>query len=78
MHVTNEEVRYSFTAENNSLVKTVNKNIDLLDNYGKYLSKFASESLAATNKEIEQMGAQIKSVTSVATQMNKVFSDFQR
>ena len=78
MPTTNEEVKYSFTADNSGLVKTVTDNISVLDKYGKYLTKFAAESLAATDKELESITTQVTKVTSVATQMSKVFSDFQR
>lgn len=78
MPITNEEVKYSFTADNSGLVKTVIENISTLDKYGKYLTKFAAESLAATDKELESITTQVNKVTSVATQMSKVFSDFQR
>ena len=35
MPITNEEVKYSFTADNSGLVKTVIENIRTLDQYGK-------------------------------------------
>lgn len=78
MPITNEEVKYSFTADNSGLVKAVMENVRALDKYGKYLTKFAAESLAATDKELESIATQVTKVTSVATQMSKVFSDFQR
>lgn len=78
MPTTNEEVKYSFTADNSGLVKTVIDNISVLDKYGKYLTKFATESLAATDKELKAITTQVTKSTSVATQMSKVFSDFQR
>lgn len=77
MATRNEEVKYSFTADNSTLVKTVTENISLLDNYGKYLTKFATNSLAATDKELKAISAQVTRVTSVASQMSRVFSDFQ-
>ena len=77
MQTTNEEVKYSFTADNSSLVKTVIENINTLDKYGKYLTQFANESLAATDKELKAITTQVTKATSVATQMSKVFSDFQ-
>lgn len=78
MPTTNEEVKYSFTADNSGLVQTVTENISVLDKYGKYLTKFAAESLAATDKELKAITTQVTKATSVATQMSKVFSDFQR
>ena len=78
MPITNEEVKYSFTADNSGLVKTVTDNISVLDKYGKYLTQFATESLAATDKELKAITTQVTKATSVATQMSKVFSDFQR
>ena len=78
MPTTNEEVKYSFTADNSGLVQTVTENISVLDKYGKYLTKFATESLAATDKELKAITTQVTKATSVATQMSKVFSDFQR
>ena len=78
MPTTNEEVKYSFTADNSGLVKTVTDNISVLDKYGKYLTKFATESIAATDKELKAITTQVTKATSVATQMSKVFSDFQR
>lgn len=78
MPTTNEEVKYSFTADNSGLVKTVIENISTLDKYGKYLTQFATESLAATDKELKAITTQVTKATSVATQMSKVFSDFQR
>lgn len=78
MPITNEEVKYSFTADNSGLVKTVTENISVLDKYGKYLTQFATESLAATDKELKAITTQVTKATSVATQMSKVFSDFQR
>ena len=78
MPITNEEVKYSFTADNSGLVKTVIENISTLDKYGKYLTQFATESLAATDKELKAITSQVAKVTSVATQVSKVFSDFQR
>lgn len=78
MPTTNEEVKYSFTADNSGLVETVTENISVLDKYGKYLTQFATESLAATDKELKAITTQVTKATSVATQMSKVFSDFQR
>ena len=78
MPITHEEVKYSFTADNSGLVKTVIENISTLDKYGDYLTKFATESLAATDKELKAITTQVTKATSVATQMSKVFSDFQR
>lgn len=78
MPTTNEEVKYSFTADNSGLVQTVTENISVLDKYGKYLTQFATESLAATDKELKAITTQVTKATSVATQMSKVFSDFQR
>lgn len=74
----NERVNYEFTADNSSLAKTISKNIDLLDAYGKKLTKFASESLAATTKEVEALEKQVTKTTSVATNLTSVFSDFKK
>lgn len=74
----NERVNYEFTADNKSLSKTISDNIDLLDAYGKKLTKFASESLAATTKEVEALEKQVTKTTSVATNLTSVFSDFKK
>lgn len=74
----NERVNYEFTADNKSLAKTISDNIDLLDAYGKRLTKFASESLAATTKEVAALEKQVTKTTSVATNLTSVFSDFKK
>lgn len=78
MAVRNEKVIYEFTAENSKLAKTVEKNIQLLDRYSTYLSAFAQNSLAATDKEMESLSKHVKQVTAVSTQLKHVFGDFQR
>ena len=74
----NEQVNYEFTADNQSLAKTIIENIDLLDTYGKKLTKFASESLAATTKEVSELEKQITKTTSVTANIISVFSDFKK
>ena len=76
MPTTNEEVKYSFTADNSGLVETVTENISVLDKYGKYLTSFATESLAATDKELKAITTQVTKATSVATQMSKPVENF--
>lgn len=78
MNVTNEEVKYSFTSDNKQLVKTVEENIKLLSNYGKEVTKLASKSLAATDKEVSELTKSIERTTSVAKQMTTVFDGFAK
>ena len=73
-----EWIHYEFTADNKSLAKTVKDNIILIDAYGKKLTKFASESLAATTEEVAALEKQVTKTTSVATNITSVFSDFKK